>query len=68
MLNEIAAKQATPTETTIKKIKMLLNYLYTHPNARIRFYVSDMVLYVDSDATYLITDRAKSRIAGFLLL
>ena len=64
-LNEIGAKQAHPTKSTIEKITMLLDYLDTHPNAKIRFYASDMVLYVDSDATYLIADKAKSSIAGF---
>ena len=64
-LNEIALIQAKPTENTQQKIDMLLNYLHTYPNARIRFYASDMVLYVDSDAAYLIADKAKSRIGGY---
>ena len=64
-LNEIASMQAKPTSKTIEKIKMLLDYLNTYPNAKIRFYASDMVLYVDSDAAYLITEKAKSRIAGY---
>ena len=44
---------------------MLLDYLNTHPNAKTRFYASDMVLNVDSDAAYLIAEKAKSRIAGY---
>ena len=64
-LNEIASMQAHPTQKTNDKIKMLLDYLHTHPNARIRFYASDMILYVDSDAAYLVADKAKSRIAGY---
>ena len=44
---------------------MLLDYFYTHPNAKIRFYASDMLLYVDSDTAYLIAEKAKSRVAGF---
>ena len=44
---------------------MLLDYLHTHPNAKIRFYASDMILYVDSDAAYLVAEKAKSRIAGY---
>ena len=63
-LNEIALMQAIPTKNTRQKVKMLLQYLATYPNTRIRFYASDMLLYVDSDAAYLIAGKAKSRIAG----
>ena len=44
---------------------MLLDYLHTYKNAVTRFYRSDMQLYVDSDAAYLIAPKAKSRIAGY---
>ena len=44
---------------------MLLDYLYTNPNARLRFMKSDMQLHVDSDAAYLIAPKAKSRAAGY---
>ena len=64
-LNEIASMQARPTKNTNDKITMLLNYLNTNPNAKICFYSSDMILYVDSDAAYLVADKAKSRIAGY---
>lgn len=64
-LNKIASMQTRPTERTTKKIEMLLNYLFTHPNARIRFYSSDIFLYVDSNAAYLAADKAKSRIADY---
>ena len=64
-LNEIALKQSKPTENTNTKIDMLLNYLATYPNTQIRFYASDMILYAASDAAYLISEGAKSRIAGY---
>ena len=64
-LNEISAAQAQPTEKTKEKIQMLLDYLNTYPNAKIRFYASDMKLHIDSDAAYLVAPKAKSRIAGF---
>ena len=44
---------------------MLLDYLNFYSNAKIRFYSSDMRLYVDSDAAYLVAPKAKSRIAGY---
>ena len=47
---------------------MLLDYLHTYPNAKIRFNASDMKLYIDSDAAYLIAPKAKSRISGFYYL
>ena len=67
-LNDISLSQAKPTENTIKKIQMLLDYLNTYPNARIRYYASDMQLHIDSDAAYLIAPKAKSRISGFYYL
>ena len=45
-----------------------MDYLYTHPDAYIRFYASDMVLHVDSDAAYLVLPKVKSRIAGYYYL
>ncbi len=43
---------------------MLMDYLHTHHNAKIRYKASDMQLYVDSDAAYLVAPKEKSRIAG----
>ena len=58
-LNKIALQQAHPTQNTLQNIQMLFDYLYTYPNAKIRFYASDMKLYIDSDAAYLIAPKAK---------
>ena len=67
-LSEISSLQARPTEATEQKTKMLLDYLATNPTAKIRYYASDMILYVDSDAAYLVAPNAKSRIAGYYYL
>jgi hypothetical protein len=67
-LNEIGTQQASPTEATRNKANMLLDYACTYPNAKIRYYASDMVLHVDSDAAYLVLPNAKSRIAGHYFL
>ena len=67
-LNEIASQQAAPTEITKKKAKMLMDYLYTYPNATIRYHASDMVLVFDTDAAYLVLPKARSRIAGWYVL
>ena len=63
-LNEIASKQAKTTEKT----KMLMDYAFTHPNAIIRYYTSGMILYIDSDAAYLVMPNVRSRIAGHFFL
>ena len=63
-LNEIASQQACPTQYTLQKCRRLLDYATTYPNAKIRFYASDMTLHVDSDAAYLVLPKARSRIAG----
>jgi hypothetical protein len=40
----------------------------THPDAIVRFYKSDMILNVHSDASYLSAPRARSRAAGYFFL
>ena len=64
-LNEIASVQSQPTEQTKAKSQQLMDYLNTYPEAYIRYYASDMVLHVDSDAAYLVAPKARSRIAGY---
>ena len=44
---------------------MLLDYLSTYPDAKIRYTKSDMILHLDSDAAYLVAPKARSRVAGY---
>lgn len=67
-LNEISNSQANPTERTMAACNMLLDYLSTHPDAAIRYYASDMILSVVSDAAYLVLPNARSRAAGLFFL
>ena len=67
-LNEIAVKQASPTLETTKKVNMLMDYLATYPNAKLRYYAGTMNLKVDSDAAYLVLPNARSRVAGHFYL
>ena len=46
----------------------LLHYVATYATAFIRYYASDMVLFIDSDAAYLVEPRARSRVAGYFQL
>ena len=67
-LNDLATYQAAPTIDTLKHSKMLLDYLATYPNAKLRFYAGNMKLHFESDAAYLVLPGAKSRIAGYFYL
>ena len=61
-LIEISFMQSQPTENTHK---ILLDYLHTYKDTKIRCYRSDMKLHVDSNTAYLVAPKAKSRIAGY---
>jgi hypothetical protein len=67
-LSDIASQQAKPTEKTLKRVNQFLDYMHTHPNAKIRFRASDMILNIHSDASYLSATRARSRAGGFFFL
>ena len=41
-LNDIATSQASPTRKTKDATLMLMDYLHTHPDAKIRYHASDM--------------------------
>jgi hypothetical protein len=67
-LNDIATEQTTATKKTKTASGQLLDYLATHPDAKIRFHASDMVLHIHSDASYLSVSRARSRLGGLFYL
>ena len=64
-LGNIGAAQASATTRTRKAAVKFLNYAATHPEAVIRYRRSDMILYIDSDASYLSAPKARSRYAGY---
>ena len=53
-LNAIGCEQSKSTETTRMWSKWLLNYLATHPDAKIRYWQSNMILLIHSDASCLV--------------
>ena len=67
-LTDISSAQANPTQKTADACNMLMDYLWTYPNAKIRYTKSDMILHVDSDAAYLVMPKARSHIAGHFYL
>ena len=45
-----------------------MDYLHTHPDAVVRFHASDMILYIDSDAAYLVPPQSYSRVDSIFYL
>jgi hypothetical protein len=67
-LGTLATQQATTTAATLTAITHLLNYCATHPEATLRYTASDMILHVESNASYLSGTRVRSRAAGIHFL
>ena len=56
------------TKKTEQAINQLLDYLTSHPNATIRYYTSEMILKIYSDASYLSEKNAHSWSGGYFFL
>ena len=67
-LNSIGTMQSKPTQATKDKVHHLLDYLSTHPTFTVTYKASDMILHVDSDASYLVEPGAKGRAGGYYYL
>jgi hypothetical protein len=67
-LSDIACQSAKPTERTKQRVEQFMDYMWTHPNAKIRYRASDMILNVHSDASYLSAPKARSRAGGYFFL
>ena len=67
-LGSIAAQQSKGTDKTYADTLWLINYTATHPNAKIRYTASNMILYIHSDASYLSEPQACSRSVGHYFL
>ena len=52
-ISDLAAAQSKSTENTNAALTKLLNYTASHPDAKLEFHASDMILHIDSDASYL---------------
>ena len=59
---------STGMQNTMMKTKQLMDYLATHLDAAVRFYASDMILNVHSDASYLSKANAHSRACGHFFM
>ena len=67
-IGELATEHSQATTTTMEKLTQLLNYCAAHPDATVRFTASDMILAVESDASYLSVAKGRSRAAGYFFL
>ena len=67
-IGTLATQQAKGTEATMRALTQLLNYCATHPDAVIRYHASQMILWIESDASYLTAPKARSRAAGYFYL
>jgi hypothetical protein len=63
-INVLAYEQTKATSDTADKVIKLLNYCNTHPETKIRYHTSDMILYIHSDSSYLLERDTKSRVGG----
>ena len=61
-------KQSAPTTLTETACNQLLDYLHAYPNVVLRYYYSDMILCLISDAAYLVLPNARSRCATLFTL
>ena len=67
-LSTIATQQGKSTEQTWKDILHLLDFCATHPDPKLRYWASDMILKIHSDAGYLNADGSRSRVGGHFYL
>ena len=67
-LSSITSEQTNATEKTEEKVKRILDYLTTKPDAKIRYHKSKMILNIHSDASYLSKARARSRVAAYFYM
>ena len=64
-LGYLVSAQSKVTEATAQKVTQLLDYCATHSDAIIRYHRSDMILAVDSDASYLSEPKARYQVRGY---
>ena len=67
-LSIIATEQTQGTQSTKDKAEHFLMYAATHPDATIKYYKSDMILNIHSDASYLSESQGRSHAGGHFYL
>ena len=64
-LNFLSTQVNNGTKQTKKALKHILDYCYDNPDAVKLYVASDMILFINSNAAYLVKPKAKSRAGGF---
>ena len=67
-LNCLATRINDGTARTKAALKHFLDYCHDNPDAVKLYVASDMILFIDSDALYLVEPMARSRAGGFFYL
>ena len=67
-LGTIVSQQASATQATSKYVTHLLDYCHTHPNSKVWYHASDMILHIHSDASYNSEAKSRSRAGGHFYL
>ena len=67
-MSSIAGRQSKTTEQLKKELHQFLDYCATHPDEKVRYIASDMILALHSDASHLSEPGSKSRAAGHFYL
>ena len=67
-LSNIGSEQSRATFKTMDEVKQLLDYLASNPNATILFHASGTILFIHSDASFLLVTKARSRDSGVFFL
>jgi hypothetical protein len=67
-LSAIAVKQTKAMTKMMGKCTQLLDYLTSNSEAKVRFYASDMIMNMHSDASYLSETGVRSRACGHFFM
>ena len=67
-INKISSQQEKPTQATNDKVSTLMDYTHLYHDAVIHYCASNMQLYINLDAAYLVLPKACSRGAGHFYL
>ena len=67
-LSAIAVEQTKAMTRKLGKCMQLLDYLASNSEAKVRFYASDMIMNIHSDASYLSETGARSRACGHFFM
>ncbi len=67
-LSAIAVQQSAPNEETLTCVNQFLDYKWMHLDEKIRYWASDKIVNVHSDAFYLSAPKAQSHAGGYFIL